>query len=242
MASSRIRSSAKPASMPAWLLVCFLAALGSGDALAGSATSLDCEAPCLAYSLTSELQYQFVLDGPLSGGLNELSPTTDIDLLFAPTSHLGFVASLTYESVRELSAGQSPGFADLGLYAVELYAAVDLAPWRFRLGKIDPVFGLATAELGGLHATDLAGNYDLEQRLGGEASYLFEAAGLSQAVTASVFTTDRTFLSDSVFANRLFYGRRDARPVLHRLFRRCAQRSRRADFLARRRRHRCHQC
>lgn len=54
----------------------------------------------------------------------------------------------------------------------------------------------------GLHGTDLAENYELTERLGGGASYSFEAAGLSNRMQASAFTVDRTILSESLFSNR----------------------------------------
>jgi hypothetical protein len=84
----------------------------------------------------------------------------------------------------------------------ELYAEFDFEPATIRAGKFNPIFGLATAVLDGISATDLVGNYDNDERWGGQATVDFEAWGLNQSLTASAFTTDRTVLSESLFTNR----------------------------------------
>jgi hypothetical protein len=54
----------------------------------------------------------------------------------------------------------------------------------------------------GLHGDDISGNYELEERIGAEAAYAFDAFGMEHILQASAFTTDRTALSGSVFTHR----------------------------------------
>jgi hypothetical protein len=61
---------------------------------------------------------------------------------------------------------------------------------------------LATEALDGIAATDLVGEYDINERWGAQVTTGFETMGLSQSLTASLFTTDRTALSESLFTNR----------------------------------------
>jgi hypothetical protein len=59
----------------------------------------------------------------------------------------------------------------------ELYAEFDFEPLTIHAGKLDPIFGLATAELDGISATNLVDNYDNDERWGGQATIDFEAWG-----------------------------------------------------------------
>ncbi len=175
-------------------------ALACGSSLA---VAEDCAAPCIGYTVTGELQDDLVLRTDAPGDrYNDLVPAIDAEVFVAPFDHLKLFAAVTHETVLDRPPGALPRLADFGLYTTELYAEIEFEPLKWRIGKFDPVFGLAAGELTGLHATDLVGNYDLNERLGGEMSISFEALGLSQAMTASLFTMDRTLLSGSLPASR----------------------------------------
>lgn len=163
----------------------------------------DCAAPCLAYAISIEIQDDWIYQASLADAeSNELQPTIDSEFSLAPIDHLKLVAAITTEPVLDPALGESQAFEDIGTYGEQLYAEIDYDPARLRVGKIKPDFGLATHRLDGIYATDLVGDYDNEERWGLEGVLHFEAMGLSHALTASAFTTDRTFLSESLFTNR----------------------------------------
>ncbi len=175
-------------------------ALACGPSVAAAE---DCAAPCIGYTITGDIQDDFVLKSDAAGRrYNDLNPVIDADIFVAPIDHLKLFGSITHEPVLDRPPGALPRLSDFGLYTTQLYAEIEFEPLKWRIGKFDPVFGLATGELTGLHATDLVGNYDLNERLGGEMSVTFEALGLSQAMTASLFTMDRTRLGGALLAGR----------------------------------------
>lgn len=185
----------------AWLVI--MPIIIATCAIFRQAVAADCTAPCIGYTVTGELQDDFLFSPEnFSGGANDLSPSVTADLFFAPVEGFRLVTELTNEPVIERPPGVLPRFTDVGLSALQFYAEIDVEAIKVRLGKIEPVFSLASTELNGLHATDLVGNYELLERLGGEAALRFEALGLSQSLTASLFTVDRTFLSDYLFRSR----------------------------------------
>jgi hypothetical protein len=112
------------------------------------------------------------------------------------------VTAIVSEPVKDKAAGENRIFEDQGTFVEMLYSEFDLEPLTVKLGKFEPVQGWASPELDGIHATDIAGNFDTEERWGVETGFAFEAAGLEHLMTASLFTTDRTVLSESIFTNR----------------------------------------
>ncbi len=170
-------------------------------AYATASLAAGCEAPCIGYTLSSDTEAGFVHSAPDTGN-GQFAPVLDADFTFAPVQRLNLVTSLTYEDLADRAPGELSQFADYGLYAVQLYASVDLDRLRGKAGKLDPTFGLATAELSGIHATDLLGSYDLTERIGGEIAIDFNALALSHTLTASLFTVDRSVLSGAIFASR----------------------------------------
>jgi hypothetical protein len=172
-------------------------------AASSPAPAEDCQAPCLAYAISTELQGDWIFKAePRSNEASDIEPTIDAGFSFMPVDHLKIVSIITTESVIDPLPGEDRAFEDIGSYVNKLYAEVEFEPALLRWGKFEPQFGLATHKLDGIYSTDLLGDYDNEERWGVEGVLRFEALGLSHAVTASAFTTDRTFLSESVFTNR----------------------------------------
>ncbi|MFN0192122.1 MAG: porin [Aestuariivirga sp.] len=172
-------------------------------AAAPSEADDECGAPCVGYSLSSEVQGDFIV-GTDPAGLtgDDIEPSTDLELFFKPIDRLKIVSTITTESVLDPLPGEDRVFEDIGGYVSELYAEADFEPVTLRWGKFDPQFGLATNTLDGIYATDLLGDYDSSERWAVESVLDFEAFGLSHAITASAFTTDRTFLSNSIITRR----------------------------------------
>lgn len=162
-----------------------------------------CPAPCIDYELGAELQNDWVFSAdPSSLTSNNLFPTLETIVAVAPVDHLRLVGDFIYEPVLDVTPGQSSALTDLGLYADQLYAQFEAGPFNLQAGKIHPPFGRAWDVTPGIHGTDVPGNYELDERIGIDAAYAFDAFGMEHILQFSAFTTDRTVLSESAFTHR----------------------------------------
>jgi hypothetical protein len=162
-----------------------------------------CLAPCIDYQLSAELENDWIFAAdPSSLTSNNLYPTLETVVSVAPVNHLRLVGDFIYEPVLDVSPGQSEAFNDLGLYADQLYAQLEAGPFNLQVGKIHPPFGRAWDVTPGLHGTDIADNYEVEERIGVDAAYAFDGFGIEHVLQVSAFTTDRTALSGSAFTHR----------------------------------------
>ncbi len=171
-------------------------------AIPSGARAEDCAAPCLGYAFSSEFQGDWIAPQGSPGESYDLQFTADRDIFLALTEELKFATSIATEPVKDKAPGEDRAFADMGTFVEKLYAEFEQEPVTVRLGKFEPVQGWASPELNGIHAADIAGSLDTEERWGVETDFAFAAAGLEQQLTASAFTTDRTALSESIFTNR----------------------------------------
>ena len=163
----------------------------------------DCEAPCLSYGLTAKLKSEGVFSAnPSSDTGRDTVPSVELELGFAVTDELSISGVITGESVIDRTLGENRAFNDLGVYVGELQVAYTRDHLKLRFGKFDPQFGLGSAVLEGQYTTALSDAYDTDERLGVEAVYVFPRTRLSQSLTASVFTTDRSILSRSLGTDR----------------------------------------
>ena len=162
-----------------------------------------CVAPCIDYALSAELENDWVFAAtPPSLRSNDLYPTLESAIILTPLSHVRLIGDFIFEPVKDPPPGRSTAFADLGAYVDQLYLEVEYGAFNLQAGKIHPSFGQAWDVAPGLHATDIPGNYELEERIGIGAAYEFDALGLDNVLQASLFTTDRTVLSGSIFTHR----------------------------------------
>ena len=162
-----------------------------------------CTVPCAAFEISSELQNDWIFAAyPPSLTSAALQPTITADLVLAPTDYLQLVASIITEPVVDPAPGENAVFAGIGTYVAELYTAIEAGPAAARFGKFDTIFSLASEVAPGINATDLVSDFDADERLGGEIVLGFESFGLNHALAATVFTTDRSVLSESLFTNR----------------------------------------
>ena len=172
-------------------------------AVSSLAFAEDCAAPCAGFISSTELQNDWIFSAkPSLLKSNDLSPTNETELYFLPIENLKLATVITSEPVLDRQPGRDRAFSDIGTYVEKLYAQYDFEPVTLKGGKFDPVFGLATNELDGIQATDLVSDYDQDERWAAQASLNFDGLGLSQSLTASIFTSDRTVLSESLFTKR----------------------------------------
>lgn len=163
----------------------------------------DCTAPCAGYDISARLQNDWIFAAnPAFLKSDQLQPTVEVDLFFAPTDYLQFVTTIITEPVVAPEPGENAIFNGIGTFVSELYAAGEAGPAAARVGKFDTVFSLAGEIDPGIHAMDLASEIDADERLGIEAALVFEGLGMNHALAATAFTTDRTTLSESLFTNR----------------------------------------
>lgn len=163
----------------------------------------DCTAPCLAYSVIGELQDErLFLARPAENQASYLSPILGATLDFRPVDNFSMIGTVTTEAVRDPEPGNDRAFQDIGAYLEELYFEARFDPITFRIGKFSPIFGLATNEAPGFNRAEFSGDYDNEERWAAEAVMSFEASDMQHQLGASIFTVDRTALSESLFTNR----------------------------------------
>jgi hypothetical protein len=108
-----------------------------------------------------------------------------------------------FDQVGEINAGNDTWFDRNGAFVEELklnYAAGAFAAWA---GKFNPAFGAAWDFGRGIWSEDFAEDYEITERLGVGASYLFdsETAG-AQTLSASTFFTDTSVLSQGWVTDR----------------------------------------
>jgi hypothetical protein len=184
----------------------FLAFLLSGPgllAVSAPAPAEDCTAPCAGYGISTELQNDWIFAaGPSFLKSDVLQPAVTAEYYFKPADDLKLVASIISEPVTDPAPGANAIFEGVGTYAGELYAVADLDPANLRVGKFDTIFSLASEADSGISASNIASNVDAEERIGAELILGFEAIGLNHTIAATVFTTDRTILSESLFTQR----------------------------------------
>ena len=155
-------------------------------------------------SVEFETEYTFLAQDP-ELELSDTFATVESEFGFAFDDKNGLRASLTLEPVTDPESDRI--FEDFGLYAEEVYVYGTLGKLEVIAGKFNPWFDLATDYAPGLYGDDLAGDYELTERLGGAISVPFEVADAQHSLTVSAFMADRTPLSDSLFTSR---GRIDA--------------------------------
>ena len=163
----------------------------------------ECQAPCLSFGLTAKLKSEGVFSAnPSFDTGRDTGPSVELELGLALTDQLSFGGVIIGESVIDRAPGENRAFGDLGVYVGELQIAYTSDHLRLRFGKFDPQFGLGSAMLEGQYTTALSDAYDTDERLGVEAVYVLPGTRLSQSLTASVFTTDRSIMSRSLGVDR----------------------------------------
>ena len=198
----------KPALFLAAMLALFSSHHAGAADVRGGAKAISlipsiCQAPCIDYAINAELEDDGIFaTSPSSLTSNNLEPTLESEISIAPVDHLRFVSKLTLEQVVDPEPGQSEAFRHIGGLVEQLYVEYDDGPWMLQAGKIHPAFGRGWDSPPGLHATDIPGNYELDERIGAGGAYGFNLGEFEHEVQASVFTIDRTVLSDSLFTNR----------------------------------------
>jgi hypothetical protein len=160
--------------------------------------------PYLKGEITTEFHYDNIsgADDAATGGSDAYNKTeAEIGAYF--NRFFSIQTTLKYEPVRDRNPGEDRFFEDHGLYAEQLYAQLNLAPFTIIAGKYDPAFGKAWDITPGLYGTDMNEDYQITERVGGAVSVEREHTAIGTVkVTAGVFYADTSVLSDSAFTSR----------------------------------------
>ncbi len=184
--------------MTAWgrLCACILALFIPG--LAG-AEELP---PRLSVAGVVEFQYDAQTG---TDAIDTLSNTSELALGLRLGNGFSLESTLVYEPVRGPSDSQY--LSAQGLYAETLMVQYTRDHFTLFAGKIDPVFGLAWDMAPGLYGTEFAEEYQLTERVGfGADVNLGGVLGAGHygehILSASLYRSDTSFLSDSLFTRR----------------------------------------
>lgn len=199
--------------MTSLLAGCLCQAANAADAAApdeqpSQEDTADEAVPLIAIEGSGELQMDA---GIGNNGTTSLYATVEPEVTVNLSDAFRLFGHFVYEPVLDPIEGETNVFRSQGFYAQELYAGLTVGQAKFALGKINPVFGVATDEAPGIYGADFAGNYDFKGALGlGVKFFLSEdtigsgddALTVKQTIDASIFTADPSVLSRSLFTDR----------------------------------------
>lgn len=155
-----------------------------------------------------ELQSDFTVDSTdKAAEINNTFATIEAALGYAFTESTSLNATLLIEPIRDPI--DDAFLEDHGFYAEELFFSHDFGPAEVVLGKFNPAFGTAWDVAPGIYGVDFAEDYEITEELGAALVFPFEAGQGAHELTVSVFTADRSFLSESVGNNRGRLHKRD---------------------------------
>ena len=158
------------------------------------------------YSLTIpfEIQADFI-ETRLAGdqaSASDIYTTIEPDLRIEVTDWLAFNLGVTIEPVLD-PEDDSRVFEDEGLYVRNLNVELSSGPLTLTLGKFSARFGIGYEEVPGVYGDTLNADIELAERVGASLAWSFAGEGeTAYTVTAGVFRTDTSFLSNSVLTER----------------------------------------
>ncbi len=150
--------------------------------------------------LSGELELEFsgvsTFDAPTATGeIDDVYVTATLGLEFDLGGGFAVFSELVLEPI--LDPVDNRFFEDNGLYVSELGLSFSNDSFSIGVGKISPSFALAWDATPGFFGVDLAEDYELAEAIGGFVEVPFKLGGGEHTVSASVFYTDTTGLSNS---------------------------------------------
>jgi hypothetical protein len=164
--------------------------------------------PRIEGEIVIELQNDWQYDSnDTANQFNNLYTTTEGDFNLYPFRELeGLFLNLhlTLEQTNEFSGSGDKFFEQQGAFVENLSLNYEAEWWSVIGGKYGPNFSIAYDAAPGIYGTDLA-EEDIEIAekwgFGGSVTYSNETYG-AHSLSASLFTADKTFLSESIINNR----------------------------------------
>lgn len=174
-------------------------------ALAGAerASAGECGSPCIDYYAYLETVGNWNrFPGHSDDDYFAAAPTVEFTASYRPVEGVALFGHLITEGVEDEELSVNQYFRNVGTYVSELNAQFHIGGIGLRIGKFHPAFGKAWDITPGIHGTDLAGNYELKERVGASAIYGFETGDFHNEIEVAAFGADRSALSQSLFTNR----------------------------------------
>lgn len=158
----------------------------------------------LAITIPMELQNDWTARASPGGGERfDLSTKIEPEIAFQATSEVSFLLGVTLEQIRVPDRGEDEAFENQALYVKTLTANYETGPFALYAGKFTPNFGRAWDIAPGIYGDRFAKNYEFAERWGAGGSVAFDGTPAGElALSASIFMTDRTALSDSWITRR----------------------------------------
>lgn len=135
---------------------------------------------------------------------NELGTLTEPSFSFWLTEGFSISTGLVLEAVTDPAPREDRFFEGHGFYVEVLTASYESDRFSLYAGKFGPNFSLAFDAAAGVYGTDMSeDDIELAEFVGFGGSYVLGETGLGRLdLSASVFTADRSILSNSVFKER----------------------------------------
>ena len=135
---------------------------------------------------------------------NELGTLTEPSFSFWLTEGLSINTGLVLEAVTDPGPREDRFFEGHGFYVEVLTASYETDRFSLYAGKFGPNFSLAFDAAAGVYGTDMSeDDVELAEFVGFGGSYVLGETGLGRLdLSASLFTADRSILSNSVFKER----------------------------------------
>ena len=172
---------------------------------ASAALASDHQFPRVTGSISLEIQndLSFEADDQVLEQ-NELGTLTEPSFSFWLTEGFSINTGLVLEAVTDPGPREDHFFEGHGFYVEVLTASFETDRFSLYAGKFGPNFSLAFDVAAGVYGTDMSeDDIELAEFVGLGGAYVLGETGLGTlALSASVFTADRSILSNSVFKER----------------------------------------
>ncbi|MBW2713140.1 MAG: hypothetical protein JRC77_05250, partial [Deltaproteobacteria bacterium] len=153
-----------------------------------------------------ELQYDAPLHSQDSDHeQRDLYTTVESSLGLALAGPFSLHTNLVLESVSDPRGTGSRYFDDQGLYAEQIFIAYETETLFWKVGKINPAFGIAWGHTPGVYGVDFAEDYEITEKIGLELELPIKLSEQMQLRwTAAAFFADTTLFSESVINHRYY--------------------------------------
>lgn len=187
--------------------VCSAIALcAAAGLLPGSSLAADLGGIPVFGKITTKVQNDYALrEGNKdykSNGTN-LYAEIEPEFVIKPTANFSIELGAKLEQIQTREVGDNQYFAHEGAFLSTLQGVYDVGGVTLNAGKFTAPFGFGPDDAPGLFGDTFMGDYELAERLGvGAATEVAMATMAKLGLAVSLFTRDRTGLSESVLTHR----------------------------------------
>jgi hypothetical protein len=134
--------------------------------------------------------------------LTNTEQTLDLESVISFGKAISIHSLATFDSVRDPEPGKSRFLKAIGLHLDNLYLELEHHNLKLRAGKYDVAFAVAWDRAFGIYGTDIAEDYEIENKIALGAEFTLDLENWGKHVlSGSAFFSDTSFLSDSLFTS-----------------------------------------